>query len=257
MKRKNLNLTAVLLTTFMIMYSCGTTTGKKNRVPDNDTSRIALDWQGAYSGNLPCADCDRIETELTLNDDMTYELISTYLKGLDTHADTLKGEFTWQGNNVKLKGIPENERSSLFKVEENQVRYLDLDGNVITGDLEYYYIMKKNGNPLVENKKWQIVEIFGKEIESNPENYYLIFDSKEGRASAKVNCNILNYSYKIRNEFQVRFDHGISTLMACPDDLEDEFKQVIEVADNLSTDGKYLSLNKARMAPLARFILAE
>jgi len=45
--------------------------------------------------------------------------------------------------------------------------------------------------------------------------------------------------------------------MACPDNLEDEFKEILELADNLSTDGKYLSLNKARMAPLARLILAE
>jgi hypothetical protein len=45
--------------------------------------------------------------------------------------------------------------------------------------------------------------------------------------------------------------------MACPDDLEQEFLQVISEADNLSTDGKYLSLNKARMAPLARFVVVN
>lgn len=38
-----------------------------------------------------------------------------------------------------------------------------------------------------------------------------------------------------------------------PDDLEQKFIQVLDQADNLSTDGETLSLNKARMAPLARF----
>jgi len=38
-------------------------------------------------------------------------------------------------------------------------------------------------------------------------------------------------------------------------EIEEELKKVIEMADNysLSEDGKYLSLNRARMAPLARF----
>jgi len=47
-------------------------------------------------------------------------------------------------------------------------------------------------------------------------------------------------------------------LMACPDqNLEKELLNVLGEADNLSTDGEYLSLNKARMAPLARFELVK
>jgi hypothetical protein len=40
-------------------------------------------------------------------------------------------------------------------------------------------------------------------------------------------------------------------------EVEDALKKALETADNysLSGDGKYLSLNRARMAPLARFEL--
>jgi heat shock protein HslJ len=48
----------------------------------------------------------------------------------------------------------------------------------------------------------------------------------------------------------------MSTLMACPDmETEQMLLGIFERVDNysLSADGKTLSLNKARMAPLARF----
>lgn len=49
------------------------------------------------------------------------------------------------------------------------------------------------------------------------------------------------------------------TMMACPDmRIERMFLEVLQVADNysLSGDGQ-LSLNKARMAPLAQFEIVE
>ena len=63
--------------------------------------------------------------------------------------------------------------------------------------------------------------------------------------------------YRITNELAIHFEQGISTLMACPDNTEDEYVKVLNTVDNLSTDGKRLTLNKARMAPLAVFELAE
>ncbi|HOS72507.1 MAG TPA: copper resistance protein NlpE N-terminal domain-containing protein [Bacteroidales bacterium] len=245
---------ATVMLTFCF-WGCGNSGVKK--APDGHTAQISLDWHGTYSGNLPCADCERIETELTINDDLTYILTSSHIKGDNEYTDTLSGRFTWKGNNIRLEGIPKNERSPWFKVEEGQVRYLDMQGKEIKGELENYYILRKNGNTSVEDKRWQIVEIYGKPVEGSPETHYMIFYSEDGFVSAKMNCNMLRIPYKIQNEFRVRFGHGMSTLMACPDDLEQEFLQVLSEADNLSTDGKYLSLNKARMAPLARFVVAD
>lgn len=101
------------------------------------------------------------------------------------------------------------------------------------------------------------MELNGKEVEnSNPEEYFIIFNSEDGRAQAKANCNVLNYGYKIKNELQLEFKQGMATLMACPEgNIEDEFREVLNTVDNLSVDGETLTLNKARMAPLAKFKL--
>jgi ecotin len=109
----------------------------------------------------------------------------------------------------------------------------------------------------IENKRWKLIELNGKKVNGNAETHYIIFHSKNGKVEAKANCNILLRDYKIKNEFQLKIADGISTLMACPDNMEQEFSAVLSLADNFTTDGKTLSLNKARMAPLARFELVK
>ena len=255
---KTLFIVALSTTTF---FACNnkkkTQETEKSEIIDNHTAQNALDWHGTYSGNLPCADCDRIETELTLNNDQTYRLISQNIGKRTSKTDSLQGKFSWKGNNVNLEGIPKDERPYIYKVEENQVRQLDMEGKEITGDLAQAYVMKKNGNMNVEDKKWQLVELNGKKVEGSAETHYLIFHSKDGRVEAKANCNILSSEYKIKNKLQLKIEVGISTLMACPNNIEDEFKKVLYTTNNLSTDGQTLSLNKARMAPLARFVLVK
>lgn len=258
--RQIMKLLLVLSVAAFTAYACtNKSKTSESNVPDMHTSQISLDWQGVYSGVLPCADCEGIETELTLNGDETYKLKTTYLGVENENSYTKEGKFSWvDGNTVKLDGIAENEAPSLYKVEENRVRHLDLEGNVIEGELANFYILTKEGNPVVEDKRWQLVELNGKAVEGNAENYYIIFHSEEQRAEAKADCNTLSFNYKIKNELQIRLEQGISTLMACPDgSIEDEYREVLNTVDNLSTDGENLTLNKARMAPLAKFVLVS
>lgn len=256
---KQLKMFVVMVIVAFTAFSCANNNkSAKSDVIDEHSAKISLDWQGTYSGMLPCADCQGIETELTLNDDNTYMLVSTYMGVEPVVSDTLTGKFHWHGNNVHLEGIPENERSSTFKVEENRVKHLDLEGNEIIGDLASYYVLAKEGNQLVEDRKWKLVEIYGKPVEDDPDSYYIVFHSADRRVEAKANCNLISVNYRIKNEFRVIFGQGLTTLMACPDqNLEKELLNVLGEADNLSTDGEYLSLNKARMAPLARFELVK
>lgn len=246
---------SIALMVFAVV-SCSSISNPENveDLNDSHTAQNALDWSGTYSGNLPCADCEYIETNLTLKEDLTY-ILTTLHVGKDSKTDTLKGTFSWEGNNVKLGGINKNERPNTFKVEENKVRQLDVAGKPVTGALAQNYVMHKTGNQTIENKKWQLVALNGKPIDGSAETHYIIFHSEDGRLEAKVGCNMLLETYTIKNELQVKIEHGISTMMACPDNIEQSFLEVLVLADNLSTDGKTLSLNKARMAPLARFTL--
>lgn len=222
-----------------------------------DSAHNKLDWSGTYSGIMPCASCEGIETELHLGEDLTYTLITKYL-GKQEKPFTSSGSFEWQGNNIKLGGIADSDRPTLYKVEENTLRQLDMEGNIITGGLERNYILTKNGNPQVEGKKWILTELNGRMVEEKPEDQYIVFHSDKSRIEAKVGCNMLLYDYKIQNSLRLTIFQGISTLMACPEgSLEQEFIEVLKKADNLSVNNDYLSINKARMAPLARFRLEK
>ena len=109
----------------------------------------------------------------------------------------------------------------------------------------------------VENKKWQLVTLFGKPVKGNADTHYMIFNSNTGLINAKAGCNLFSFSYTIKNEFQLNVKPGMSTMMACPDATEEEFKKMLSTVDNITTDGETLSLNKARMAPLATFKLVK
>lgn len=235
------------------IFSCNTTKQNNSETQlDEHTSQNSLDWQGTYSGILPCADCEGIDTELNINAESEFVLICEYID--KSVVDTLKGTFTWEGNNIKLES-QQNEMPLLYKVEENQLRQLLLDGKEVTGELAQHYVLRKHGNLQVEDKTWQLVELHGQKVKGKSDTHYLIFHSKEGRLEAKAGCNVLLYDYKIKNGLQLTIQPGISTLMACPDNMEEELKKVLTMADNISTNGQTFTLNKARMAPLARFQL--
>jgi len=222
---------------------------------DSHTSQNSLDWQGSYFGITPCASCPGIETELTLTSDQNYVLTRKYIDNEGT--DTVKGKFSWDGNLIKLEGIKDGDGPSMYKVEEGKIRQLDLKGKEIKGQLAQNYVLTKNGNLSVEDKRWKLIELYGKPITGSAETHYIIFHSEDGRVEAKANCNVILNNYKIKNQYQLKITPGISTLMACPDNLEQELLKALVQADNLSISETNLSLNKARMAPLARFELVK
>jgi len=144
----------IILTLFVAVISCGHGAKKVTPVPEKADANLvipatdqhnasnSLDWQGTYRGTLPCADCEGIETELTINQDNTYELKTSYLgKGDQTFEE--KGTFSWNeaGNTITLSEA--KNRPSQYFVAENKVIQLDMAGNKITGSLSEYYILKK------------------------------------------------------------------------------------------------------------------
>lgn len=116
------------------------TTTEENTVVDHSNAQNALDWAGIYTGTLPCADCEGIQTEVALNDDNTFVIKQTYLGKKETIED--KGTIMWHdGTIAHLKGKTVDMK---LKVEENQLVFLDQDGKVINGPLKDKYIFKKN-----------------------------------------------------------------------------------------------------------------
>ncbi len=112
-------------------------------------------------------------------------------------------------------------------------------------------------NAELEGTYWRLIEVMGKPVPPLPQDKreaHMILKKQDNRLNAFGGCNTLSGGYEIKEGYQIRFSNVISTMMACPDmTVEDELKKVFGMADNYSIKGDSLSLNKARMAPLARF----
>lgn len=98
---------------------------------DAHTSENSLDWDGVYSGVLPCDDCDGIDTRLILRKNQTYQLVIRYVgipekEGQDFISE---GEISWKDNgaNILLEG--EKMDFQKFKVGERFLMPLDKIGN--------------------------------------------------------------------------------------------------------------------------------
>ena len=95
---------------------------------------------GVYEGTLPAASSPGIKTELTLNEDNTFTLLSEYLEEED-------GKFTEKGEFKIEDGIlittSEEGTISYFKIEEKQLRMLDEEKQEITDEMAGQYILKK------------------------------------------------------------------------------------------------------------------
>ncbi|ASK32167.1 hypothetical protein CEY12_19645 [Chryseobacterium sp. T16E-39] len=109
-------------------------------VADGHNSQISLDWSGTYEAVLPCADCPGIKTSLTLNKDNTFMITEEYIDRKSINED--KGTFQWDkaGSIITLKGKLANYK---YKVGENHLNQLDLEGKEITGPNKDFYIFKK------------------------------------------------------------------------------------------------------------------
>lgn len=88
----------------------------ETEVPTGDTTQTSVDWNGTYTGTLPCASCPGIETKLVLNDDGTYTLDEKYLEEKD--SDFLeKGTFSWSADGSFVTLSPEPaEKDGMKKV---------------------------------------------------------------------------------------------------------------------------------------------
>ena len=71
-------------------------------VPDMHNAENALDYQGTYKGVFPAADCPGIEIELTLHNDNTYTMNSSYM---DRSEEPIQqtGNYTVKGNLLTLR----------------------------------------------------------------------------------------------------------------------------------------------------------
>lgn len=141
-----------ILTLFLIgglLASCNqskkteeTDVNANTEVIDMHNAENSLDIEGVYSGVLPCADCEGIETTLELKPDNSYELTSIYIT---PEKEEFKQVGVWsiRENTLTLEDNDQNQIDRKLNVGEGFVKFLDSDGNEITGELAEHYILEK------------------------------------------------------------------------------------------------------------------
>lgn len=245
--------TGVLLCGIALVVSCKTGS-KAPSVPVGDNSMVSLDWDGAYYAVLPCADCEGIESTLTLNKDLTYRLVNNYLGKEGAKPNIATGTFKWSkdGSRISLS----DRTPSDLQVGENQLFALDMKGKRITGDLADKYRYQKLDMGITE-KYWKLTEIMGKAVtpwDGMTKEPHMILKASDFRVSANGGCNQMNGSFTLKPMNRIRFSQMISTMMACPNmEIERQLAEVLSQADSYILQGDNLQLVKARMAPLAKF----
>jgi heat shock protein HslJ len=103
----------------------------------------------------------------------------------------------------------------------------------------------------------RLIELNGKPLavdSTYTKEPHIIFKESNGRLIGNAGCNSISGDYKIEGINRIHISKVISTKMACPQmKIEMEFLETLEKADNFNVTGDVLTLNKARMTPLARF----
>ena len=224
-----------------IMGACKTSS-------DIHNSKTSIDWTGVYKG-VESSNAKETITVLNLQKDMTYHMQTASADELNKATES-NGIFSWdkKGGGITLKDSKTGKKTS-FQVGENVLRKIGTTS----------YALTKIQQESITEKYWKLIEINGKPVvmdESTGREPFIILKNEGNRINANGGCNSLTGSYEISQGNRIKFSQMISTMMACVHmEIETELKKALEMTDNytLSADGQYLSLNRARMAPLARF----
>jgi heat shock protein HslJ len=217
----------------------------------------SLNWEGVYTGVIPCADCQGIQVRITLLHNNTYQMSYLYL-GKENTGETYEGKFHWNADRtiITLNNLDKNEFPVYYILSENSLTQLDTNGNKITGELAENYVLIKTNTHLTD-KHWKLTEIMGNPVvgTEGAKPAYITFNSEDNRIYGNSGCNSFSGSYHLKQRNKLVFSALVSTRMMCINmDIENKLNEIFRTIDNYTISGDTLSLNGTSAIPLARFI---
>ncbi|MFS4415305.1 copper resistance protein NlpE N-terminal domain-containing protein [Maribacter sp. 2307ULW6-5] len=223
--------------------------------PDMHSSENALDWSGTYRGVVPCADCEGIATTVSLMENGQFSRETTYLgKGNETFTST--GSFVWDADGRKVTLTETDGTTHKYQVGENILFHLDREGNRVTGELaDHYRLMKQVPDPLVEGKKWRLVQLQDQKValEGADTAPHLTLNAEDTRVFGSTGCNNFSGAYVLLAGNQLTFGKIAATMRACPDmELPTAFKKVLERTAQYALDNGVLHLKTDQGETLAQ-----
>jgi heat shock protein HslJ len=235
----------VAFCSFILLASCK----PKQKITAGDNSRTSVAWQGVYTGILPCADCEGIQTRLVLNNNLSY-LLETRYNGRDENVRQSQGKFSWSANGSKI--TLDNDKQ-IYQVGENQIFHLDQKGNRISGNLAQSYVLTKE-NTEITGKHWKLVEIDSKLVETDHKKPFMVFSKEENRVNGNNSCNSFFGTFEISGPDKIKFSQMGMTRMACiGNTIEDLFMKALDNTISFAVSDGKLILNDAKGKVIARF----
>jgi len=148
--------------------------------------------------------------------------------------------------------MKELESITNYIIKENSLELINADKRVIAK------LSSKQILPEITNKYWKLIELNGTtltSIDKQRSEPHINLHVEGNRITGSGGCNNFTGSYELMEGNRVLFSQIASTKMACMDMTnEDALLKILNIADNYVVNGDSLILNKARMAPLARFV---
>lgn len=92
---------------------------------------------GTYAGEFPCADCEKIHAQLTLNDDRTYQYDTIYFKNKKEYVYRDKGTYIWEPNKSNVIRLQQTSGSLAFQISDRYVELCDPNGNRVKSTNNY------------------------------------------------------------------------------------------------------------------------
>lgn len=243
---------AVLILQFS--NSCGSKkieTSKDSAI-DKHVANNSLDWQGVYTGILPCKDCKGIQTLLILKNDLSYKLQSKHISN-SYKINYKSGKFNWCNNEMSIE-IKDSLNPLYFWITENLIIKSKSCKDIPSDDTNDSLVLKKDLSGLLE-KRWVLFELNGQTNVSSGKDAYLYFNAFDTAFFGNGSCNQINGNY-FMNENTLRFNNIASTKMMCMgNQIESELMEVLSNTDSYFIKNDTLQLFRARMAPLAKFTI--
>ncbi len=109
-------------------------------------------------------------------------------------------------------------------------------------------------------KHWKLTELMGEPVSSieGGKEAFITFEIEGNRVFGNFGCNSFSGTYTLKPGNRITFSETASTQMMCFNmDIETKMSEVLQRADNYNLNSGKLVLNRAKMAPLARFEAAE
>lgn len=114
---------------------------KYNIIVDQADEINSKSMSGIYSGMIPCADCEGIAVLMTLKDDKTYSLETLYLGKEKNQKENQKGTYKIKSD---LLILDISDAPNQYRIGENYLLQLDMEGQEITGETAKMYKLVKN-----------------------------------------------------------------------------------------------------------------